>query len=103
MNNKLATNIQEAIDIKNIAVDKLNKVLKEVQSKCNHEIVAEVPWDSIGNASRICLHCRLIEIGSDWSGGTTWSEKDFKVAILGNSDNRVITTISRDDFYKLRM
>jgi len=103
MLNTLNIEIQHSLQAKKDVTDDLNKVIKNVQSKCKHEIVAEVPYDSIGSATRICLHCRIIEEGSHWSGGSTWSEKDFNVAILGNSDNRVITPISRNKYYDLRL
>jgi len=103
MNNKLNTKIQSALQAKVMANENLTEMLKSVQANCNHEIVAEVPWDTIGSAVRICLHCRIIEEGSHWSGGNTWSEKEYNVAILGNSSNRVITPITRNEFYGLRL
>lgn len=74
------------------------------RSECEHRIVSEMPYRS-GNlpAERICNHCRLIEEGSHWSGGSTWSRHDFGKSELGNVTGRIVQPISSDEFYKMRI
>ncbi|MER9697635.1 hypothetical protein [Mesorhizobium sp. M0146] len=83
----------------------LANVAARVQSSCKHEIAAETGYQSSGfNARRICLHCRLEEEGSHWSGGGTWSYVDHsRKPTLGNDEDRIITNVDRDAFYKLRL
>ena len=81
--------------------------LKKVQAKCDHQIVSEMPWRA-GNyfgsraAHRICNHCRLIEEGSHWSGGSVWSRHDYGEADLGNTPGRIVLPIDSDEFWKMR-
>lgn len=84
------------------------------QRNCKHEVVWEIPWQSIGiagglKARRMCVHCRYEEEGSHWSGGSTWSRqhKDGMPifdAVLGNDSTRAFApTISREEFYRNRL
>lgn len=83
----------------------LANVAAVVQESCPHGIVAETEYQSPNfNARRICLHCRLEEEGSHWSGGTTWSYVDHsRPPALGNRADRIVTNVDRDAFYRLRL
>lgn len=96
--------IQRAMDDVVNAKHILAEVLSEVQSKCEHHIVSEVPWRSGAQpARRICNHCRLEEEGSHWSGGSTWMRHDFGPAELGNVDGRLVVSIGENKFYLMRV
>lgn len=101
---QLAPNIaaaQVAVEVAKLA---LSKEVAEAQGGCQHQIVSEAPYYSAGlPAWRICNHCRLQEEGSHWSGGATWSRHDFGNAVLGNVNGRVVVTVDRDAFYKMRV
>lgn len=104
----LAPAIQDAVESLNRAKTYLTEILAETQAVCEHRIVSELPYRA-GNyfgsraAHRICNHCRLIEEGSHWSGGTTWSKKDFEKTELGNIEGRIILPIDNDEFWKMRV
>lgn len=66
------------------------KVLAEVQAACPHAVVIEHPWSEYANAKRVCVHCRKLERGSHWSGGSTWSEENYGPSIMGNTATRVV-------------
>ncbi|MER9833459.1 hypothetical protein NKJ28_00580 [Mesorhizobium sp. M0145] len=101
---KLNRRIAAAMDARVKASRKLSAVAFLVQQTCKHEIVGETEYRSPGLAAqRICLHCRLQEEGSHWSGGSTWSRHDHGKSILGNSVDRIITQIGRDEFYSFRL
>lgn len=96
--------IQRAMDGVINAKHILAEALSEVQSKCAHHIVSEVPWRSGALPSRrICNHCRLEEEGSHWSGGSTWSRHDFGPSELGNVDGRIVVPVAIDKFYLMRV
>lgn len=100
----LHTSIQSTLKDVAKAKSRLRSVTLEIQNICEHRIVSEIPYRS-GNlpAERICNHCRLIEEGSHWSGGKTWSRHDFGKSELGNVTGRIIQTITSDEFYKMRI
>jgi hypothetical protein len=105
---QLSPSIAEAVASLKVAKEVLNAALKAAQSACEHRIVSEMPYRS-GNyfgsrsAHRICNHCRLIEEGSHWSGGSTWSKAGHVVSDLGNVDGRIVQTIDNDAFWKMRV
>ncbi len=90
------------------AKDALLEALATTQANCEHRIVSEMPYRA-GNyfgslaAHRICNHCRLIEEGSHWSGGKTWSKHDHSKSDLGNVDGRFVVPITSDEFWKMRV
>lgn len=100
----LSTEIEAALAVVGDAKLALGKTVESVQAKCDHRFVSEAPWRSGGlPAMRICNHCRLIEEGSHWSGGATWSRHDYGKSVLGNVTGRIVATVSRDDFYDMRV
>lgn len=104
----IAPEIQERVDAVAAAKAGLAQSLAATQATCEHRFVSERPYlhghfGKLDNPRRICLHCRLIEEGSHWSGGSTWSAVDYTKPILGNVEGRVVTTIDNDAFYKLRI
>lgn len=100
----LHTSIQDAMRDVADAKSRLKSVTLDIQSKCEHRFVSEMPYRSGGlPAERICNHCRLIEEGSHWSGGKTWSRHDFGKSELGNVAGRIVQPISSDEFYKMRI
>lgn len=104
----LAPTIQAQIDAIDAAKAALKNAVTDVQASCEHRVVSEMPYRSgqyLGStpAHRICNHCRIIEEGSHWSGGATWSRHDYAKPVLGNEDGRMVLPITSDDFYKLRI
>jgi hypothetical protein len=105
MTQRLHRHIKAATAAYAKAERQLNETVAKVQAACAHRRVAETPWSECGAARRICLTCGLEELGSHWSGGSTWSRHDFaRPAPLGNDPARdVIVVESRDEFYRLRV
>lgn len=104
----ISSEIQSHVDALAAARNSLERTLGAVQATCEHRFVSERPYlyghfGKLDNPRRICLHCRLIEEGSHWSGGSTWSAVDYTKPILGNLEGRIVTTIDNDAFYKLRV
>lgn len=105
---EISPSIQESVDRLNAAKGALRQSLEDAQATCDHRIVSEMPYRS-GNyfgstaAHRICNHCRLIEEGSHWSGGSTWSKHDHSKSDLGNVDGRIVVEINNDQFWKMRV
>ncbi|QPC91436.1 hypothetical protein [Mesorhizobium sp. INR15] len=101
---RLNQEIAAAIEGRLHATRHLSRTAFHIQAGCTHEIVAETAYRSSGlSARRICLHCRLEEEGSHWSGGSTWSRHDYGKSILGNTSERIVTNVDRDQFYALRL
>lgn len=104
----IAPSIAEAVASLAAAKETLKSALESAQADCDHRIVSEVPYRA-GNyfgscaAHRICNHCRLIEEGSHWSGGSTWSKHDHSKPDLGNVAGRIVVTIDGDEFWKMRV
>lgn len=105
---EIAAPIAEAVASLAAAKDAVNAALSTTQATCDHRFVSEMPYRS-GNyfgsrsAHRICNHCRLIEEGSHWSGGSTWSKHDHSKPDLGNVDGRIVLPIDSDSFWKMRV
>lgn len=100
----LAPEIAAQVRIVEDSKEVLSLIIKDVQSRCEHHIVSEVPWRaSYLPACRICNYCRVEEEGSHWSGGATWSQHNYEPAALGNMDGRVVIPVKPDDFYKMRV
>lgn len=105
---EIATPIAEAVALLAAAKDAVSVALAATQATCEHRIVSEIPYRA-GNyfgsrsAHRICNHCRLIEEGSHWSGGRTWSKHDHSESDLGNVDGRIVLPIDNDAFWKMRV
>lgn len=104
----IAPSIAEAVALLAAAKEALNAALEKTQADCEHRIVSEMPYRA-GNyfgsraAHRICNRCRLIEEGSHWSGGSTWSKHDHSKSDLGNVDGRIVVAIDNDEFWKMRV
>lgn len=104
----LAPGIAKGIEDVSVAKTALSAAVAAAQSDCEHQIVSEVPWKGSEyfaplNAMRICNHCRLVEEGSHWSGGSVWSRHDFGRSELGNIEGRIIQPVDRDTFYAMRV
>lgn len=105
---EISSDISAAIERLEISKKTLGATLERVQSSCEHRIVSEMPYRS-GNyfgsraAHRICNHCRLIEEGSHWSGGSTWSKHDHSATELGNVDGRIVVPIDNERFWQMRV
>ena len=105
---EIAPSIASAVASLAAAKDAVNAALASAQADCDHRIVSEMPYRAGGHLSsraahRICNHCRLIEEGSHWSGGTTWSKHDHGESDLGNVDGRIVVPIHNDAFWKMRV
>lgn len=105
---EIAPPIAEAVASLAAAKEALQSALEKTQANCEHRIVSEMPYragDYFGSraAHRICNHCRLIEEGSHWSGGTVWSKHDHGKSDLGNVAGRIVMTIDNDTFWKMRV
>ena len=101
---QLAPAIQNHLDMMAAAKAGLSAAAAKVQESCEHIIVSEMGYRSGGFAARrICNHCRLIEEGSHWSGGTTWSRHDYGQSTLGNADFRIVLSVSSEQFYNMRL
>lgn len=99
-----------AARVASVAAEKamLAAAILGAQYACEHRFVSETPWKGSDyfaplNAQRICNHCRLIEEGSHWSGGSTWSRSDYKKPMLGNVEGRIVREIDRETFYRMRI
>lgn len=104
----IAPAIAEAVAKLAAAKEALTSALAVAQAGCEHRIVSEMPYRAGGHlasraAHRICNHCRLIEEGSHWSGGSTWSRHDHGKSDLGNVEGRLVLPITSDEFWKLRV
>lgn len=105
---EISCDISEAVECLENAKKTLVDILEQVQSGCEHRIVSEMPYRS-GNyfgsraAHRICNHCRLIEEGSHWSGGATWSKHNHSASDLGNVDGRIVVPIDNERFWRMRV
>lgn len=105
---EIAPSIAEAVASVAAAKEALATTINAAQENCEHRIVSEMPYRA-GNyfgsraAHRICNHCRFIEEGSHWSGGTLWSKHDHSQAQLGNVDGRIVVPIDNDTFWKMRV
>lgn len=105
---EIASSIAAALDALAGAKEAVNAVLADVQASCEHRFVSEMPYRSSQylssrSAHRICNHCRLIEEGSHWSGGSVWSKHDHSTPDLGNVDGRVVLPVDSDAFYKMQV
>lgn len=100
----LSPEIEGALAVVGDAKRSLAAAVEAAQANCDHRFVSEAPWRSGGlPAMRICNHCRLIEEGSHWSGGSVWSRRDYGKSDLGNITGRIVTAVSRDEFYDMRV
>jgi hypothetical protein len=105
---EISFDILVAVECLENAKTALGSTLERIQSSCEHRIVSEMPYRS-GNyfgsrsAHRICNHCRLIEEGSHWSGGATWSKHDHSASDLGNVDGRIVIPIDSERFWQMRV
>lgn len=105
---EMAPAIAEAAVSLATAKQALQDALETAQASCEHRIVSEMPYRA-GNhfgsraAHRICNHCLLIEEGSHWSGGSTWSKHDHSKSDLGNVAGRLVLAITSDEFWKMRV
>ncbi|MDO3431155.1 hypothetical protein QWJ46_00510 [Rhizobium sp. CBN3] len=104
----MAATISKAVASLAAAKEALQTALSDARASCEHRIVSEMPYRA-GNyfgsraAHRICNHCRLIEEGSHWSGGSTWSKHDHSASDLGNVKGRIVVPIDNDTFWKMRV
>jgi hypothetical protein len=105
---QMALIIAEAVASLAAAKQAVQDALATTQENCEHRIVSEMPYRA-GNyfgsraAHRICNHCRLIEEGSHWSGGSTWSKHDHGKSDLGNVEGRIVVAITGDEFWSMRV
>lgn len=100
----LASEISDQVEIVAAAKAALTAIVETVQANCSHRIVSEAPYTSPGIAARrICNHCRVEEEGSHWSGGSTWSRKDYSDPVLGNDPNRLVLPVSREELFAMRV
>jgi hypothetical protein len=97
----LHPSIVEASKSVEIAKAKLQSITKAIQDKCKHRIISEVSWTSINPARRICNHCKFVEKGTHWSGGSNWSNEDYSKPILGNEEGRIVVQITQETFYSM--
>lgn len=101
--NKLSPLIDKKIKNLRKAENNLKQQLNEIQSSCSHQLVIETPWWD-GDIRRMCVHCLFEEQGSNWSGGNTWSVKDYSHSpVLGNIDDRVVANVSWEEFFRYRI
>ncbi|MDK4727440.1 hypothetical protein [Rhizobium phaseoli] len=105
---QIAPSIAEAVASLAAAQDAVQAALTEAQASCEHRIVSEMPYRAGVHlasraAHRICNHCRMIEEGSHWSGGATWSKHDHSASDLGNVEGRIVVPIDSDAFWKMRV
>lgn len=102
---EMAPLITEAVASLAAAKEALKSALESAQADCEHRIVSECAGNHFGSraAHRICNHCRLIEEGSHWSGGSVWSRHDHSKSNLGNGAGRIVVTIDNDAFWKMRV
>lgn len=104
MEQKLISGIEYRVQCVRDAIIELNSFLTEIRSVCKHERVLERSWRESGNPRRICLACGLEEIGSYWSGESTWSQSGFGPAVLGNERGRdVFVTKDSEQFWNMRI
>lgn len=99
----LAPSISSALEALATAKTFLAEEVKKVQETCVHRFVSEAPYSSISPATRICNHCRFIEVGSHWSGGKTWNKSDYTKPALDNNAGRYIANISRETLWDMRI
>lgn len=104
---KLHPEIAIQLALVDTAKESLKAMQEAVQKNCPHAFVAEKPYSNGIPATRICLACRLEEMGSHWSGGATWSRHGFKEESLGNADGRLVLTPEQagvsHNFWSLRL
>lgn len=95
---KLHPDLEKLIKEKEKIKAKITKKIIEVRKTCKHEVIAEVPWESLGEGflreRAICLHCRL--------------EKEKKFGYFGEltvfpNPQTVIKITPRHKFYQLRI
>jgi hypothetical protein len=99
---ELAPAIQSCVDMVEQARAGLAATVSRVQGSCEHRIVGEAQYESPNmNTERICLHCRLRERGSHWSGMGHFSREDYGPASLGNEPGRIVNAITRDELHKM--
>lgn len=100
----IAAPIADAIARVEEAKTALRDALITVQAVCEHRIVSEMPYQSGSIAAhRICNHCRFIERGSHWSGGSVWSKHDHSKSDLDNVTGRLVLPVTSDQFWKMRV
>lgn len=87
----------------NPAISDALAAVENAQATCDHHFVSEAGWTSIQPARRICHHCRLVEVGTHWSGGINWSRHDHSKPDLGNVEGRIVVEVSQDTFYKMEI
>lgn len=95
--------ILDALAAVESAKDTVRILVADVQSRCEHRFVSEAPWTSIQPARRICNHCRLVEIGTHWSGGATWSKHGPEPSTLGNVEGRIVVPVGQETFWKMEI
>ena len=95
--------ISDALAAVETAKENVRTLVRDTQSRCEHRFVSEAPWTSIQPARRICNHCRLVEIGTHWSGGATWSKHGHEPATLGNVEGRIVVPVGQEIFRKMEI
>lgn len=96
--NVLAPRIISAVNVVQLAQERLASAIIEVQRSCEHRVVAQtVPHLDIGEASRICMRCRMHDKGAVTRGGG-WVP--YLSSKLGGRE-RIVLRVSRGTFNSL--
>jgi len=83
------------------------KKIAAMQAECKHPVVGHSEGNegfTLLNPKRVCMSCGLEETGSWWSySGSHWLTEIYDEGKLGNSQDREIRKITREELYKLRL
>jgi hypothetical protein len=81
---------------------RIRDVVRQTQQECDHNSVRHLNG-SPTTPRRICVHCRLEEVGDRFATRDNWRLADYTPGILGNQDGRRVETEHLDAFCRLRL